>query len=689
MKKTLIIILLLLPFLVKSQTVVVPPSLDLSSNTYSAHAPINSSGTGSVTIIGDSINSNNTSAPCIKLSGYSQVTIKRCKVLNSLAQGILLINCKNILIDSCYATNVSDGVHVNGYAGFVVNGCNVHDNYFKNVNGPFPLGNFIQFNNINGAGIRMNHNYGENINGVALHPQDLYSVYQCNGLSTDSIQIWNNYARGGQILHDSGGAAGIVVGDVGGSWQSCRGNYVIDPGPVGIQCQGGHDIKVDHNYIYGSTRAYSFEGLESGNYSGTTTYNINMSYNRINWKQPAGNQFNLWYDSSGSNPLPAGWSTNTTQSFVDAAITNSMLPTVLVITGSAIAAPSISYTTPNTYATGTVISLSPVNIGGSATSYTISISPPAGTSFNTSTGVLSGTVTTPQIWTGSVSATNASGTGSAPLAITVTLASPAISYSSPQTYATGTTITPLSPVSTGGTVASYSVTGALPAGLMLNTSTGVISGTPTAASSATVYQINATNATATSHFNLTLTVNAPTLTAPSITYAVANDTATYGHISTTLYPVNSGGAVTTWSIDHALPAGMSFNNGVVSGTPTVVSANAAYVITATNSIGSSSFTLHIYVKKSPLIISAISKSKRQGTVNPTLYYSFNNGLVNGDTTIDTTPVLNTSCTTSSPVGQYDIVPSGAASTKYSITYSNGKLTVYSGVLIIGYTVIVL
>lgn len=80
-----------------------------------------------------------------------------------------------------------------------------------------------------------------------------------------------------------------------------------------------------------------------------------------------------------------------------------------------------------------------------------------------------------------------------------------LSYSSPQTYSTGTAITALSPTVTG-TVTSYSVSPALPAGLSLNTTTGQITGTPTAVSAATDYVITAQNAGGSTTFTLSIAV---------------------------------------------------------------------------------------------------------------------------------------------------------------------------------------
>ena len=61
--------------------------------------------------------------------------------------------------------------------------------------------------------------------------------------------------------------------------------------------------------------------------------------------------------------------------------------------------------------------------------------------------------------------------------------------------------------STGGAVVSYSVSPSLPAGLSLDTSTGSISGTPTAVTSSATYTITATNTGGTDTATMTIVVN--------------------------------------------------------------------------------------------------------------------------------------------------------------------------------------
>jgi hypothetical protein len=85
----------------------------------------------------------------------------------------------------------------------------------------------------------------------------------------------------------------------------------------------------------------------------------------------------------------------------------------------------------------------------------------------------------------------------------------ALSYTSPVTATQGTAMTSLTPTVTG-TVTGYSVSPALPAGLSLNTTSGAVSGTPTAITAQTTYTITATNATGRTTFAWVLTVRSAT-----------------------------------------------------------------------------------------------------------------------------------------------------------------------------------
>jgi hypothetical protein len=76
----------------------------------------------------------------------------------------------------------------------------------------------------------------------------------------------------------------------------------------------------------------------------------------------------------------------------------------------------------------------------------------------------------------------------------------------PATYYLDTTIYPNSPSSSGGAVTSYSVSPALPAGLTLSPTTGIVTGAPTAVSALTSYKVTASNASGSTTATLMISV---------------------------------------------------------------------------------------------------------------------------------------------------------------------------------------
>ena len=90
-----------------------------------------------------------------------------------------------------------------------------------------------------------------------------------------------------------------------------------------------------------------------------------------------------------------------------------------------------------------------------------------------------------------------------------TLAAPAFTISaSAETKTVNNAITGYTVTSSGGAIASYSISPTAPAGLTFSTSTGLLSGTPTSVASATAYTITATNASGSATRTFTLTVAA-------------------------------------------------------------------------------------------------------------------------------------------------------------------------------------
>ena len=145
-----------------------------------------------------------------------------------------------------------------------------------------------------------------------------------------------------------------------------------------------------------------------------------------------------------------------------------------------------------------------------------------------------------------------------------------------------------------GTVTGYAVSPALPAGLALNATTGMISGTPTAQTTQATYTVTASNSAGSTTAALTIAVALP---APSnLVYPQTSIVATAGVYVPPDTPTVTG-SVTGYSISPALPEGLVCNTGTgaISGTPGVLSPQTNYTVTASNSAGSATAVVTITV----------------------------------------------------------------------------------------------
>ncbi|WP_338172814.1 putative Ig domain-containing protein [Candidatus Poseidonia alphae] len=307
---------------------------------------------------------------------------------------------------------------------------------------------------------------------------------------------------------------------------------------------------------------------------------------------------------------------------------------------------------------------------------TCSISPslPNGLTLNQGTCTVSGTPTTSgSNLTYNLTATSSTGVSkTGEFNLWVTLIAPSIAYSgSPFTFTEGTAISSITPTNTGDS-ATWSISPSLPNGLNIDSSTGVISGTPTVTASSASYVITATNSGGSDTATISLTVNAQ---APSgLSYATENMTLEKGTAMTPNLPSVGGGTVTSWEISPSLPSGLTWgtSDGKISGTPTVLQTTATtYTIWANNSGGEASANVNITINDAVPVMSysttEITETKNVA-ISPSISPTTSGGTI---TSWEISPSPGSAFTFNTATGTIDGTPTSLLSrTQYTIWANN-------------------
>ncbi|MBK6848627.1 MAG: putative Ig domain-containing protein [Proteobacteria bacterium] len=270
--------------------------------------------------------------------------------------------------------------------------------------------------------------------------------------------------------------------------------------------------------------------------------------------------------------------------------------------------------------TGTTLRFTPFStFGGAPTAYRAASLPP-GFSLDATTGVISGSSSAALALTAyAIEASNAAGTlvvsvgfeflrppssgggdetpgggggGSTGVAPTT------FQYAAQTVLNVGVPMVPLTPTVQGPPIGVFKVTPALPPGLSLDPATGTIAGTPTRMTAGQSYYVygykDAAAGLSLSAAGLFLDVRDPA--APeSLAYALPGFVVLGDTVSAT--PTTRGGAITRYTVEPALPAGISLDpvTGVISGTATALAASTTYRITGTNAAGSRSYDFRLTV----------------------------------------------------------------------------------------------
>ena len=224
----------------------------------------------------------------------------------------------------------------------------------------------------------------------------------------------------------------------------------------------------------------------------------------------------------------------------------------------------------------------------------------------------------------------------------------------------------------GGTTPAFSATFS---GLVNGDTSSVVSGLTfsTAATSGSPvgpYAITPSGATAS---NYTVTFANGTLdVTPAPLTITANDVSRLYGGTTPAFSATFSGLVN--GDTSSVVSGLTFSTAATSASPVGHYAIAPSGVTTSNyAVTFANGTLD--VTPAPLTITANDVSRLYGGTTPAFSATFS-GLVNGDTSsVVSGLTFSTTATSSSPVGQYAITPSGVTTSNYTVTFANGTLDV--------------
>ena len=266
------------------------------------------------------------SGPCLVLSGLKNAIVENVAIGPCAEEGLVLIDSDNVLVRNLTVQNTGGaGIYVRGSKSITISSSNVTDgvtgisvldsqgvnvecNSIRDVRGPIPAGQFIQFDKVTGSENSIACNSGLNTSGYG-RPEDGISLYKSHGTPQSPIVVTGNLLVGGGPSESGGG---IMVGDDGGSDILITGNRLLDPGQYGIGVASGNGISIVDNVVIGKQQPFTNVGIYVWNQYSHLCRDIRVSGNVVRWRSKTGSP-NPWWDG-GNCGVIAGIETN---SFAD------------------------------------------------------------------------------------------------------------------------------------------------------------------------------------------------------------------------------------------------------------------------------------------------------------------------------------------------------------------------------------
>ena len=214
----------------------------------------------------------------ISVNSCENLVIENNFLHDTSGNGIEIFGSTNVIIRNNRMESISTGVYA-----LKSSGIQVINNDIRNVRGPFPRGQFVQFNDCKGVSNKINHNSFQNIEGQS-YGEDAINLFNSHGTVGSPIEIKGNWIKNFTPSRTGGG---IMTGDRGGSYITVADNILEDNGPYGygIGIASGHDIIIENNKLIGRNKLYQYVPIFMNNMyaENQPCYENTIRNNNISW----------------------------------------------------------------------------------------------------------------------------------------------------------------------------------------------------------------------------------------------------------------------------------------------------------------------------------------------------------------------------------------------------------------------
>lgn len=261
----------------------------------------------------------------IGLYDCENVIIRNNRFRLSNKRGIYLYNCKNVII----IDNTFENVHT-ALTASTSQGVKFEYNDVFNIGGSLSEssdnnnGFAVQFIGVTGSDNSVSYNVVENVFGESS-PEDIINIYQSHGIKQSPIVIKSNWLRGGGPSLSGGG---ILLGDLGGSYQIAEDNILVDPGQYGIGIGGGNNMTLRNNKVYAKPQYFTNVAISICNWSekqSGPSHSITVENNTVNYTNREGISGKSWWIYENMEPV-TGIETNK----YDPKLDESILPDIII-----------------------------------------------------------------------------------------------------------------------------------------------------------------------------------------------------------------------------------------------------------------------------------------------------------------------------------------------------------------------